>query len=52
MTKVALDAVGTSTTLESNKSQKEIRPMQGCYWQASTGLRWHVSCIDVFGTAW
>jgi hypothetical protein len=25
---------------------QEIRPMQGVYWQASTGLRWHVWCMD------
>jgi hypothetical protein len=28
------------------KCKTEIRAMQGCYWQASTELQWHVGCKD------
>jgi len=44
LTKVALVRTisNTSVAIAARRVNKEIRPMQGCYWQASTGLRWHV----------
>ena len=29
--------------------QQVVRPMQGCLYQASTGLQWHVGCVYFSG---
>ena len=32
-------------------NQREIRPMQGWYYQVSTGNSWHVECVTMEGGA-